>query len=118
MTVTGKRNTTLSYTGGISWSQVFAAADNLNSNAEQVVTDLAPGFNAFTIPTAGSTAPTAVTIIPPAGNVATITLKGVTGDTGIGIHRTDPTTLALYSATTTFGLTASSTIAGVRMIYT
>jgi hypothetical protein len=78
---------------------------------------LASGANTIT-PPAGST-PVSVTIVPPAGNVITITLKGVTGDTGILLHPTDPTTIALGSPTATFVLTAGSLFAsGVRFYWT
>lgn len=117
MAITGKRSISLTFTGDITYQQVFAATDNLSANGEQLFTDLAPGFNAFTIPVAGATVPTAVTIIPPSANVQTMTLKGVTGDTGIPINRSNPTSVALATTATTFGITAGSTIAGVRLIY-
>lgn len=58
------------------------------------------GFQAFTVPTGA----TAVLIIPVAGNAQTLTLKGVTGDTGIALHITNPTVVALGS-TPSIGLT-------------
>ena len=56
---------------------------------------LAVGDNAIPIP-AGATA---VVITPPVGNAASLRLKGVTGDTGVLIHKTNPTALALDPAT-------------------
>jgi hypothetical protein len=42
----------------------------------------------------------AVVIVPPAGNTNTITAKGASGDTGIIIHLTYPTVIALGSSAT------------------
>jgi hypothetical protein len=44
-------------------------------------------------------------------------LKGVTGDTGVVLHKTDPSTIALNSPTTTLCLTASAQIDGVRLVW-
>jgi hypothetical protein len=44
-------------------------------------------------------------------------LKGVTGDTGIGLHLTDPSTIALAGSTATFVLTAGNTITGLRLYW-
>lgn len=60
-------------------------------------------FAAITVP-AGTTA---ILIIPPSTNVGAITLKGVTGDTGIALHKTLPTVLAV--STPTLGLLCANT---------
>ena len=95
----------------------FAAASNGASPEFNAFVTLASGANTFTKPAGGST-PVAVTIIPPVGNVVLITLKGVTGDTGIPLHPTDPTTIAVDPATfASFVLTAASQVLGVRLIW-
>ena len=118
MVVTANRSIRLQVSSGITFDQTFAAATNVSANGAQPTYDLAPGFNAFTIPVTGGSVPTGVTILPPATNTQTMILKGVTGDTGISIHRTDPTSIGLNSAATTFGITAGGAITGVRLIYT
>jgi len=45
---------------------------------------------------------------PPAGNLGTITLKGVTGDTGVQLHKTNPSAGSL-EVSATFGLLCSAT---------
>ena len=56
-------------------------------------------------------------MIPPAGNTNSITLKGASGDTGIRLHNTDPTTLALHSTQSTILLVAGSTTSGVLLAW-
>jgi hypothetical protein len=46
-----------------------------------------------------------------------ITLKGVTGDTGVPLHLTDYTMIAVDTSITSFCLTAAATITGVRLIW-
>lgn len=114
MTVTANRTVVVNLTGDVELSDNFDAAENLASPGAVELLNLSSGFNTITVrPTA-----TAVTIIPPALNTTSITLKGVTGDTGIRIHNTDPTTIALHSTVTTIGLTAGAAITGVRFLWT
>lgn len=115
MAVAANRSISVAYTGDVVYSQNFAAAENADSPGVSEVKTLASGANTIT-PPAGAT-PVAVTIIPPSGNTSTITLKGVTGDTGVVLHTTDPTTIALNSPTDTFVLTASAEIENVRLIW-
>jgi len=49
--------------------------------------------NSITLPNAGNC--TAAIIVPPVGNTATLLLKGASGDTGLFIHKTMPTVIAL-----------------------
>ena len=111
------RSVTLTSTGDYAFNQVFSAAANANSPSQSDLVSWASGFNLIT-PPAGGSAPKALTIIPPAGNAVTLTLKGVTGDTGVLLHPTDPTTIALGSTSATFGITTSNVLAGVRLIWT
>jgi hypothetical protein len=62
------------------------------------------GANTITVPTGA----TAVVIQPPSGNTILVTFKGVTGDTGVPLHKTQPTVIALDSTATSFVLTAAS----------
>jgi len=110
------RSTTLTYTGDVTATQTVAAAQNLASPGVIELKNLASGANTITVPSGGAV-PTAVTIVPPANNVATILLKALTGDTGVGLHPTDPTTLALANTVTSFVLTAGAAITGVRFIW-
>lgn len=113
MAVTSTRLISLGFTGGVNApSMVYGAADNSASPGDIDLVDLSSGPNTITPPTGT----TAVTIIPPAANTILMTLKGVTGDTGVPLHKTDPTSIGLNSAAA-FCLTAASTITGVRLIW-
>ncbi len=116
MAVTAQRSITVSFTGDVSAANTFSAANNIASPGQIEIKTLASGANTITPPSGGST-PKSVTIIPPTGNTNTITLKGVTGDTGVVLHLTDPTTIALNSPTATFCLTASAETVGVRLVW-
>jgi hypothetical protein len=117
MSVAATRSTTLVYTGDVTGTETLAAAYNSASPGMIEIKTLASGANTITVPTGGTT-PTACTILPPAGNTQTLTLKGVTGDTGVGLHLTDPSTVSLAAATSSFCLTAGNTITGVRFYWT
>lgn len=116
MSVTAERTVTIVYTGDVGGTQEIAAADNTASPGSVEIKTLSSGLNTITVPTGGST-PTAVTIVPPSDNTTSITLKGVTGDTGVRLHNTDPTTIALDSSVTTFALTTGAAITGVRFYW-
>jgi len=116
MAVTATRSVTITYSGDVIGTQIITAASNAASAGSVEIKTLASGANTITIPT-GGTVPTAVTIVPPTGNTNSITLKGVSGDTGITIHLTDPTTIALASSVTSFVLTAGAEIEGTRLFW-
>jgi hypothetical protein len=116
MAVTSNRSQTITYTGDVEGTQTVEAAENSASPGSVEIKTLSSGFNQISVPTGGATV-TACTILPPSGNTAAITLKGVTGDTGIRIHNTDPTTIAIHSDVTSFGLTTSTTVTGVRLYW-
>jgi hypothetical protein len=117
MAVTSERITTIKFTGGANYYQEFSAASNTNSPASENIYTLAVGANTITLPTGGST-PKGATIIPPVGNEETITLKGVSGDTGIALHKTDPTSITFDSpAPASFVLTAGDEIEGLRIVW-
>lgn len=116
-TVISNRTTTIVYAGGVVGSESISATQNSNSPGNIQIITLASGFNSIAVP-GGGTLPTAVIIIPPAGNSTQITLKGITGDTGIILHPTDHSVIALNSAQTTIGLTAAAQIVGLTLMWT
>lgn len=116
MAVAATRTQTITYTGDVQGSETVSAAVNASSPGSVTLHTLSSGANTITAPTGGST-PTACTILPPTGNIQTLILKGVTGDTGIALHLTDPSTIALASSVTTFCLTAGGTITGLRIFW-
>ena len=117
MAVTASRTVEITYSGGVTGTEPLVAADNLVSPGQVEIRTLSAGANSITVPTAGATT-VACTVVPPANNSTAITLKGVTGDTGIHLHNTDPTSIALDPTVTTFVLTAAGTITGVRLFWT
>ena len=116
MAVNATRTTTIVYTGDVVGTQTLSAAANAASPGAITCEDLISGFTAVAIPS-GFT-PVSVTIVPPSGNTTSITLKGVTGDTGIRLHDTDPTTIALYSSVATIGIATGGAISNVRFYWT
>ena len=115
MSVSGDRQVNVQLLGeGLNENNSFPAANNASSPAQQELKTLASGSNTITVPSGA----TACTIVPPASNTNSITLKGVTGDTGVRLHNTDPTSLAIDASTTTFVLTAGSTTSNVRLNWT
>jgi hypothetical protein len=116
MAVTAQRTTTIQFTGDVQAANTFSAANNAASPGQIEVKALAAGDNTITPPSGGTT-PKSVTIIPPSGNVNLLKLKGVGGDTGIELHKTDPTTIALNSPTNTFVINAAA-ITNIRMVWT
>jgi hypothetical protein len=116
MAVTSTRREEITFDGDVVGAEILEAADNLVSPGSIEIKTLASGFTSISVPTGGSTV-TACTIVPPAGNSTSITLKGVTGDTGIRIHNTDPTTIAIHSSVTAIGITTGAIITGVRFFW-
>lgn len=106
MAVNATRQIILVYTGDVVGTQTFDAAANAASPGQIQIIALASGANTIT-PPAGAQA---VTFKPPTGNTVTFLLKGVTGDTGVGLHLTDPTSIALASAASTFVITTNGTV--------
>lgn len=112
MAVTATRAVQLSLSGDVEGVNTLEAANNGSSPGQVQITALASGANTITKPTGA----VAVTVVPPAANIVTLTLKGVTGDTGVGLHLTDPTSIGLATGVTTFCLTASGTVT-VRLFW-
>lgn len=116
MATTGTRTTTITYSGDVTGTQTLAAASNAACPGSVEVKTLASGFTAHTVPTGGTTV-TALTIVPPTGNTVSITLKGVTGDTGLRLHNTDPTTIAIDPSVTSIGITTGNTVTGCKFFW-
>lgn len=114
MAVTSKRIIVIDFAGDVVGTEQYPATDNTSSPGAITIQTLASGFNSISVINGAK----AVTILPPSGNTTSIILKGITGDTGIRIHNTDPTTIALDSSAATIGLTAGASITGVRFIWT
>lgn len=106
---------TLTLTGDDPATKLYTAATNASSPAVDQFVNLASGANTITAPTAAVS--TRCTIVPPSGNTVLLTLKGVTGDTGVPLHKTDPTSFGVDTTLATFCLTAASTCNGVRIIF-
>src|SRR5215467_569513 len=121
MAATSNRAITTVYSGDVVGTETQSAAQNAASPAAITLHNLASGSNTITVPpfgSAGGISLAGVTIIPPLGNSAGITLKGVSGDTGIVLHKTDPTSLGLDSGVTAFVLGATAGITGLRCFWT
>lgn len=118
MAVQATRSNVITYTGDVTGTQTVNAAANTASPGSIEVQTLANGFNGITVPSSTGVTVVSCTIIPPAGNTTSIILKGITGDTGIRLHNTDPTTIAIYSDVTSIGLAAGAAVQGVRFIWT
>lgn len=117
MSASAIRTTTIVYTGDVVGTETITAATNAASPASVEIKTLSSGANTITVPTGGSTV-VACTIVPPTGNTQTMILKGVTGDTGVGLHLTDQTAIALAAGTVNFVITAGGTITGLRLYWT
>lgn len=121
MAVTSTRVVTVTVIGdGLNGGGVFSAANNALAPGDVDIFTLPTGSTVIAFPTGGS-AVQGATIIPPAGNTNTITVKGTTADTGVVIHRTDPTSIALDTNATTqtsLVITVSSTVTGLRVVWT
>ncbi len=120
MSVASTRIVTIAQVGdGLNNSLVFPAASNaLAAGAIDIFT--LSGSTVIAFPTGGSQTQGA-TIIPPSGNTNTITVKGTTADVGIVIHKTDPTSLAFDTTTTTqtsIVITVNATTTGLRIVWT
>ena len=118
MSITSSRTVQIQYSGDVFQQVIQSALDNLTAMGVDNLVTLSSGANTITPPSVSGLTIIGVTIIPPAGNTTLITLKGVTGDTGIPIHKTDPTSLGLNTTLTTFVLTAAAQVNGVRLVWT
>jgi len=67
---------------------------------------LTAGTNTVSVPVGGTYK--GVIILPPSGNTNALTLRGVGGDTGVGLHLTDPTVLGISTSVTSFVINAGA----------
>lgn len=111
------RTMTLTYTGDVTATQPIEALQNPASPAAIELRDLAVGANTITVPTGTGATTVAVTIVPPPGNAHAILLKALAGDTGLSLHVTDPTTIALAPTVASFVLEVATAVAGVRFFW-
>lgn len=107
------RTTTIVYSGAVAGTQEIAAADNETSPAMVELAALVTGDNAISVPTGA----TAVTIVPSSDNTTAITLKGSSGDTGIRLHNSDPSTLAIDASVSGLVLSVGANVV-VRLFWT
>lgn len=120
MAVTTTRSINITMTGDVQLNQTFPAASNAIGPGDIDVMTLAVGANTIPVPNIAAINVTkGATIIPPSGNVQTITLKGIAGDTGVALHKTDPTSIAFDSPPpANIVLTAGAQIDGLRIVWT
>ena len=111
------RSTTLTYTGDLTLTQVIAALENPASPGVVELKNLDVGANTITVPVATGAVVRACTIVPPDSNTNAMLLKALPGDTGITLHVTDPTTIALDPTVTSFVLDLLTAIPGVRFFW-
>ena len=117
MSVTSSRTIQVQFSGDNSEQIIQSALDNIVSPGMNVVQSLVMGANTITAPVVSGLVVTGLMIIPPSGNTSLMTLKGVTGDTGIPLHLTDPTSLALDTTFVSLVINAAAAIIGVRLIW-
>lgn len=117
MAITSSRNVQVQFSGDRTTGIIQSALDNASSPGEMLPIRLLLGNNTITAPVVTGIIVTALTIIPPAGNTSLITLKGVNGDTGIALHKTDPSTIALDTTFVSLVLNAAAQIDGVILIW-
>jgi hypothetical protein len=118
MSVTSSRTIQIQFSGDISEQINQSALDNATSPGMNVIQSLILGANTITAPVVSGLVVTGLMIIPPSGNINLITLKGIDGDTGIPLHLTDPTSIALDTTFVSLVLNAAAAIVGVRLIWT
>lgn len=113
MAVTSNNTISLSLTGDVEFQQDFDLATNPAAPGVNNLYNLLSGNNTITVPS-GSVS---VLIVPPSGNLLVITYKGINGDTGVPLHKTNPSLIGLDTTVTTFILNASNAITGLRLIF-
>ncbi len=113
MSITSNRRIINEFSGDFTMTAINAAAESTDSPGSITNPSLVTGPNTITKPEGA----VGVTIIMPEDNEVQLLLKKVTGDTGIALHLTDPTSLALDDSVTSFVLTAADDLDGVRLIW-
>lgn len=76
------------------------------------VVTLASGANTVTYQSGSQL----VVVAPPSANTIAMTLKGASGDTGVALHPTNPSQIAVHTSTSAFLISAGGTISNVEII--
>lgn len=127
MSTTSTRTIQVGLSGDVTAQMIHSALENIISPATVEIVELAPGNNTITSPNVAGVTVSGVTIIPPAGNTDLIILKGNAADVGVGLHKTDPSSIALNpsfiigpsgtAGVATFILNAAANMTGVKLIW-
>lgn len=118
MAVTSSRTIQITLSGDVDLEQPFSAADNPTASGVVNVISLTTGVNTIIPPTVSGVVNKGVMIIPPAANAVLMTMKGAPGDTGLPLHLTDPTSLAIDTTFAQLVLSVPSNLVGLRLIWT
>jgi translation initiation factor 2 gamma subunit (eIF-2gamma) len=116
MATTSARTVTVTFTGDVTGIETYNAATNVASPGGIIPVVTNVNTNTSVATAVAGTTTTSLTIIPPPGNTVQITLKGATGDTGILLHLTDPTSIALAPGQATIYLLTVTSIT-VKVVY-
>jgi hypothetical protein len=114
MAVSSTRSISTGMGDDITFSRIDSAATNATAPGVVEKKDLSSGNNTITVPSGSK----GVTLKPPSANTQALILKGVNGDTGVGIHKTDPTSIGLETTTTSFVVNAAGSVTGVVLVWT
>lgn len=109
MTITAVTTTSTVYSGGEASPSVPLSVALTNTNAPAIGSafqSLSSGANTITAPTGFTVS--GVTVFPPAGNTTSLIVKGVTGDTGVRLHNTMASQIALDTSVASFVLAAGA----------
>lgn len=117
MSITSSRTIQVQFSGDVTLDVIQSAAENITSPGDARIVTLSAGNNTITPPTISGLLATGLTIIPPVGNSEPLRLKGDTDDIGIPLHTTDPTSLGLDDSLTSIIINVSTTVVGVRLIW-
>lgn len=116
MAVSATRKVVIAFGDDFAADLEFKALTNIDSPGAIWNSLLEIGPNTILIPT-GENVVKAVTIIPPDDNISILTLKGIAGDTGLVLHLTDPTSIALAEGILGFVLDVSADVV-VKFVWT
>lgn len=118
MGITSQRTIGITFSG----DEVYSISDSrlsvssTTSPGMNELIALTTGDNTISVPVAGTVA-RGMTIIPPAANTVEMILKGDGADTGVTIHKTDPTSVGLDTTVTEVVVTCDAPV-NVRFIWT
>lgn len=115
MAISARRTESYQFTGDVTFNYSVTTVANAASPGVVAVQVLTTGANTITAPVS-PLIPQFVTIIPPSGNTVQLTLKGVSGDTGIALHDTQPSTIAIETSVASFVINAASGVT-IRLVW-